>query len=628
MMRKFVGALVACVVIFIVNVHVAAADDSTLKIQSVDTTAAPRIHLTVQVPPELIDTSLPDKAFSVIEAGHKRSAHVAQLPTEGLSLVLAIDTSGSMRGDALDAAKAAAINFIQKMPAETRIAVIGFGNQPYEVSPFTTEIGALSNAINALQAAGETSLYDAVVTAASRLGNETTQRHELIVLTDGKDTQSTQTLDAASSAIRSANVTVFAVALITADTDVGPLNQLAAPSGQQAVPATDPAALQGIYNAIAQQIASQYALSFDARGTGSIPIKVSVDWNNVRASASTTVNVPAPSSRAPAPQHARQATTSDPVLAQDWVLALGGGLAFIALCTGLVTLARRRTPRTVLAEERAQLRTHQPSQFSEVVDRASRLADRTLERHNKRRALGDALERAGIDMRTGEFTVLVVAVALGVLFFGLLLGGPLVGLGLAAVTVIAFRVAVTMRADRRRTRFAEQLGDTLQLLSSNLRTGHGLLQSVDTVAAESETPTQEEFRRIVIETRLGQDLNGALDAAAGRVGNDDFEWVVQAIDIHREVGGDLAEVLDNVGETIRDRNSIRRQIRALTAEGRLSAVVLFVLPIALTFIIAVASPAYLNELTGTTVGNILIGVAVGLMILGGFWLRRLTRVVF
>jgi tight adherence protein B len=168
----------------------------------------------------------------------------------------------------------------------------------------------------------------------------------------------------------------------------------------------------------------------------------------------------------------------------------------------------------------------------------------------------------------------------------------------------------------------------LQLLAGNLRAGHGLLQSVDTLADESESPTREEFRRVVIEARLGQNLTDALHATADRVRNADFEWVVQAMDIHREVGGDLAEILDRVGNTIRDRNSIRRQVSALSAEGRLSAAILFVLPIALTVVIALVNPGYLSELTDTTAGNVMIGLGVGLMLAGGIWLRRVIRVVF
>ena len=314
---------------------------------------------------------------------------------------------------------------------------------------------------------------------------------------------------------------------------------------------------------------------------------------------------------------------------QDWVLALGAILVFAAITIGLAVFFSSRTPPTTLATERRHTRSSRRSRrLSDVVESASRMADRTLDRRGRRGALSNSLERAGIDMRTGEFSVLVGSVSFAALFFGLLLFGLLPAIVLAASTFFAFRVAISRRAERRRSQFADQLGDTLQLLAGNLRAGHGLLQSVDTLADESESPTREEFRRVVIEARLGQNVTDALHATADRVRNADFEWVVQAMDIHREVGGDLAEILDRVGNTIRDRNSIRRQVSALSAEGRLSAAILFVLPIALTVVIALVNPGYLSELTDTTAGNVMIGLGVGLMLAGGIWLRRVIRVVF
>jgi tight adherence protein B len=283
----------------------------------------------------------------------------------------------------------------------------------------------------------------------------------------------------------------------------------------------------------------------------------------------------------------------------------------------------------MIAVERrtATPRRHEEA-IGDLVEGAARFADRALERQGRRATLNDALERAGIDMRPGEFMVLAAGVTIAVLFVGFLLLGPIVGLMMGAVTAIAFRAVVTIRASRRRARFADQLGDTLQVIAGSLRSGHGLLQAVDTVAEESESPTREEFRRIVVETRLGKNLQDALQAAAMRVRNDDFEWVVEAIEIHREVGGDLAEVLDHVAATIRSRNSIRRQVQALSAEGRLSAVILFILPVGLTGVIAVVNPSYLDELIDSTAGNVLIAVGIALLVVGGFWLRRIVRIVF
>jgi tight adherence protein B len=148
------------------------------------------------------------------------------------------------------------------------------------------------------------------------------------------------------------------------------------------------------------------------------------------------------------------------------------------------------------------------------------------------------------------------------------------------------------------------------------------------VGREAESPTAEEFRRLTIETRLGRDFVESLSALADRVGSDDFQWVVQAIEIQREVGGDLAEVLDTVAGTIRDRTRIRRQVSALSAEGRMSAWVLMILPFGLAAVMAVTNPKYLGPLFHSGKGHVLLAVGAALLVAGGLWLRRIVKPVF
>ena len=186
---------------------------------------------------------------------------------------------------------------------------------------------------------------------------------------------------------------------------------------------------------------------------------------------------------------------------------------------------------------------------------------------------------------------------------------------------------LTVRADRRRARFSDQLGDTLQLLAGSLRAGYGLLQAIDAVAQEAEEPTRQEFRRLVIETRLGRDLTDALHSMADRVGGEDFEWVVQAIEIHREVGGDLAEVLDTVAGTIRERNQLHRQVKALSAEGRLSAYVLMAAARVLVLVLAAAQPR-LPRRARSRDRPAAGGRRCASLVFGGIWLHRLCRLEY
>ena len=137
-----------------------------------------------------------------------------------------------------------------------------------------------------------------------------------------------------------------------------------------------------------------------------------------------------------------------------------------------------------------------------------------------------------------------------------------------------------------------------------------------------------EFARIVNETRVGRPLGDSLDETAARMKSDDFSWVTQAIAINREVGGNLAEVLDGVASTIRERNQIRGQVNALSAEGKLSAYVLMALPFGIAGFLLVANPEYMMKFTESVIGYCLIVASVLLLIIGGLWLRKVVSFKF
>jgi tight adherence protein B len=259
---------------------------------------------------------------------------------------------------------------------------------------------------------------------------------------------------------------------------------------------------------------------------------------------------------------------------------------------------------------------------------AGTAVDRLLARRGKVAAGTAALERAGMSASLSDVVLLTGLATLASVALGAVLGGLLLAVLLAPVAPIGTRLLVRVRSARRQAAFADQLDDSLQLMASSLRAGHSLLRALDSVSQEAASPTAEEFTRIVNETRVGRDLADALDEVAARMGSDDFTWVAQAIAIHREVGGNLAEVLDTVGHTIRERNAIRRQVKALSAEGKLSAVVLMALPFGVIGFLSVANPAYLGKFTQSPAGwAMLAGVAV-LLTVGGLWLKKTVAIRF
>ncbi len=230
-------------------------------------------------------------------------------------------------------------------------------------------------------------------------------------------------------------------------------------------------------------------------------------------------------------------------------------------------------------------------------------------------------------LRIGLANMVRLAVV-GVGVFGYFMAGLPAAVVLMAVVVGLHRSWVSRAGARRSAAFAEQLPETLQLIAGSMRSGLSLLQAIDTVSLEAPSPTAEEFQRVLYENRLGRDMAESLGALSDRMGSADFQWVVGAIDIHREVGGDLAEVLDRVAETVRGRNRVRAQVRALSAEGRLSGVVLSMLPPTMFVALAFLNPAYLGELTDRTLGWILIGISAALLATGSIWLQRMARFRF
>lgn len=259
-----------------------------------------------------------------------------------------------------------------------------------------------------------------------------------------------------------------------------------------------------------------------------------------------------------------------------------------------------------------------------LTERAGAAASRMISAAQETR-LGAWLERAGLDLRPGELVVIVTLAVVVVYALVSSLASEIAGVVAAGVVVLVAKVVVDLRIRQRQKRFGDQLGDTLILLAGTLRAGYGTAQALEAATRESEPPTSDEFRRLVIETRLGRDFIGAMRSMATRVGSQDLEWVIQAFEIHADVGGDLADVLETVAGTIRERTRLRRQVQVLSAEGVLSAIILFALPIIVATILSFTNPDYLESLFGTTRGQVMLAMAAVLQVIGGFWLRYLVK---
>ena len=238
-----------------------------------------------------------------------------------------------------------------------------------------------------------------------------------------------------------------------------------------------------------------------------------------------------------------------------------------------------------------------------------------------------ALDQANMPLRPGEAIAGILGIAI---IFGLLIMVYMRNLiwgAVAAAFVLGVAVFLIQGiAARHKTKFENQLPDTLNLLSTSLRSGYSLLQAVEAVASEAPEPTAREFGRAMNETRLGRSPVVALKQVADRMESLDFDWAVLAISIQREVGGNLAEVLQTAADTMLQRNRLRREMKALTAEGRVSAYVLGSLPVFLFLFLFLTRREYLQPMLDSTKGLIALGGAVVLLVAGVYWLSKIVKV--
>jgi len=556
-----------------------------------------------------------------------------------LAVLLVVDTSGSMRaGGNIGLARAAADRFATELRDGTRVGVVAFATRPRVVQPLTTDRRRVRAAIAGLRAAGDTALRDAVVQAAHLLAREAGQR-TVVLLSDGRDDGSRATFEQAVAAARAAKVGVYTIGLTVPGYEQDPraLRELSRRTGVRAVTGASGADLAGLYQRLGQELASQYVVEVElpAGGQRTATFALTVQAGGASGTVRRTLLL-GPRAAGPArptglpPAPALSALERPParylVAVLVFAAVLLAGPALLGARSGLTAggLRRRLAPFSLVVADR------RPSTVfgsSELAGRATAMAESLVRRGHLEEAFLDRLEAAGLNLRVAEFVLVSLGAAFGLPLLALAATRNLL-LTLATVPVgtVAPLLLLSLRAGRRRARFEEQLPATLHLLAGALQAGHSLQQAVATATQEAGDPIAGELQRVLTETRLGRPLEEAFEAMAQRVGSVDFRWTVMAINLQRQVGGNLAEVLGTVGRTIRERSALQRQVRALSAEGRLSCTILTVLPVLMFGALLVFNPVFLSPLYTTRTGLLMLAVAAVLMVVGIVWMKKLTQI--
>lgn len=243
------------------------------------------------------------------------------------------------------------------------------------------------------------------------------------------------------------------------------------------------------------------------------------------------------------------------------------------------------------------------------------------------RGLDFKMQKAGIPLLGTEFLILLgISFLLTAVIAGLISRKWYIGVIMAIVVVMAEWIYVLLKTDRREAAFTNQMGDCLMMVANAMRAGFSFLQAMDLVSKEMEPPISDEFKHVMRDIGLGASVERALDDMDKRVGSPDFSLVVTAVLIQQQVGGDLAHILDTISDTIQDRIRMRREVRTLTSQGRMSGWVLAILPFGLGALISVMNPSYMEPLFTERVGQIAIGVAVVMVLIGFFVIQRIVDI--
>ena len=470
----------------------------------------------------------------------------------------------------------AAADTVRTMPRNARIGLVTTGPFPAVVRPLTKDRVGTVAAISGVRAEGRAPLFDAISLAIDQFDTNTLPSRTVVVVGDARTSGNSVSLNELLVQLKDQRVTVDFVTVGIGPPNEAVIHALLGPKSSRVGDSE--------LSTLGKQISAAAEVSLKPKSTRRLRIP-----------------------------------TATPMVLG--ALLLMGSVGILAYFFSAPRSTRLNAEGLVLEGSEGN------TPVTELSKQLSGVIDRTLERSGRHSSMNLALEAAGVSLKPGEFVLLTICVIIALGGFGYATKGPVGGMIGLMLGILGGFTALRRKARKRRSAFGTQLGDVLQLLSSSMRAGQSLIQSLDAVAKEGESPSSEEFRRVIVETRLGRDLVDSLHALATRMECEDLRWVIPAIEINRSVGGDLGEVLDNVGKTIRDRADVRRQIKTLSAEGRMSAWVLLALPVALGGYMYMTNRDYMSELFHG-VGLYLLAIGFVMMVVGTFWMLTLCKIKF
>jgi tight adherence protein B len=453
----------------------------------------------------------------------------------------------------------------------------------------------------------ETHLYDALAYGIAQVRAQKIGAPSIVVLSDGADRGSAVTLEQVVQSAKNAHVGIFTVGLRSKTFHPEPLRELADATGGSYVRADSPGDLKRIYDQLGYQLAHEYIVKYHSIEQPGKPVKVSVS-----VTAAGTANARYVARAIQFPKAVFHRSVWDGVW-QSVFTMIAVALVVPALVAVAIAVPLRHRGSTVRSRvsDYVSMPGHKRD-LDALVSRVFTGTERSLERTRWWQRFKDSLEFADTPYPPVQVVFATVIVTLLVAWVLSLIAAPL--MICALVVPFVLRSIIKGRIARKRRLFGDQLADNLDVLASGLRAGHSLVGALAVVVADAPEPSKTEFQRVVADEQLGVPLDAALDRVVQRMRNRDLEQVALVAAVQSETGGNAAEVLDRVTDSIRERQELRRLIRTLTAQGRLARWIVSLLPIVLIIAIGLISPDYMHPMFTHTSG--LIALFFGACMIG------------
>lgn len=541
-------------------------------------------------------------------------------------VVLAIDTSNSMRGAAIDAAMNAARAFAARRNASHRLAVVAFNGQTRVLLPFTSDDAKVERVLARTPQLREgTRIYDGVDRALALLRAAGIDSGSIVLLSDGSDVGSRTSAEGVVARAKAAHVRVFSVGLRSAAFYRPALELLAAETGAVYSEATSSADLAAIYDRLGAQLANEYVVRYRSLAGPSKRVVVAIKVTGVGTTKTGYVTPSLPTIALPGPYHH---SAVDALMQSALVMVLVGLISAALLTFAFFVLLRPRggTLRgRMSAFVTLSMRADAKQKATALADRLTVGTEKSLERTRWWTRFTEELEIAEIKTPAARLVLWCVVVTFAATWLlGMLLGPVPAVLGLG--TPLLCRMLVKRKLERKRKRFAEQLPDNLEVLASALRAGHSLVGAMSVVVDDAPEPSKSELRRVIGDEQLGVPLEDGLMTVARRMDSRDLEQVALVASLQRRSGGNSAEVLDRVSGNVRERAELRRLVHTLTAQGRMSRWVVSALPVVLLVGITILNPGYMRPFFDNAAGRVLLGFAALMVVVGSLVIKKIINI--